>query len=87
MDLKIRGGAPLKGAVEVPADKISLEAQLQDDLELDSIDAIDLAIHLQEITGKRLEEEALRELRTIADVISFVEKLIAEQAAAAPAAP
>ena len=64
---------------EIPLTDISLESQLQDDLELDSIDAIDMAVHLQDIVGVRLEEDALKELRTVEDTVDLVEKLIAAQ--------
>jgi len=46
---------------------------LIDDLGLDSIDAIDLAARLEELTGERLGEDALRKLRTVADVVDLVE--------------
>ena len=53
--------------------KIQLESQLMADLDLDSIDAIDLVVKLQEMTGKRVEEAALRKVRTISDVVDLVE--------------
>lgn len=53
--------------------KIQPESQLMADLDLDSIDAIDLVVKLQEMTGKRVEEAALRKVRTVSDVVDLVE--------------
>jgi acyl carrier protein len=58
---------------ELDRDTVTLEAHLVDDLDLDSIDAIDMVVKLQELTGKRVDEEALREIRTIKDIIDMVE--------------
>lgn len=63
---------------EVERSSISEETHLFKELELDSIDAIDLAVHLQEYTGKKVEEEALRELQTVGDVVSLILTLRAQ---------
>lgn len=47
-------------------------SHLVDDLDLDSIDAIDLAVKLEERTGLDLEEEQLRSLRLVQDVVDVV---------------
>ena len=58
---------------------VTLEARLLEDLDLDSIDAVDLAAKMQELTGKRLAEEDLRGLRTIEDVVVVVERMLRDQ--------
>jgi acyl carrier protein len=55
---------------------IKEDARLRDDLDLDSIDAIDLAVKLQELTGKRVDESALREVRTVRDVVDLIERML-----------
>jgi acyl carrier protein len=57
---------------ELEAESITPETHLFKDLDLDSIDAIDLAVQLQEFTGHKVEEESLRGLRTMADVVDLV---------------
>lgn len=52
--------------------KIVPEAKLVDDLDLDSIDAIDMVAKLHELTGRRIEEAALRQIRTVGDVVDLV---------------
>ncbi len=45
---------------EIDADDISLDANLYQDLDLDSIDAVDLVVKLREITGKKIEPVAFK---------------------------
>tara|TARA_Y100000782_G_scaffold115620_1_gene162045 strand:+ start:8495 stop:8803 length:309 start_codon:yes stop_codon:yes gene_type:complete len=61
---------------EIDADEISLDANLYQDLDLDSIDAVDLVVKLREITGKKIEPDAFKQVRTVQDVVSEVEKLV-----------
>ena len=58
---------------ELASDRVQPEARLVEDLELDSLDAFDLAIKVEETTGVALEERQLRELRTVEDVIVALE--------------
>ena len=58
---------------------VTPEARLVEDLDLDSIDAVDLAAKVQELTGKRLAEDDLRGLRTIADMVVVVERMQKDQ--------
>lgn len=60
--------------------KITPAARLQEDLDLDSIDAVDLVIKLQELTGRKVSPEDFREVRTVEDVQRAIEKLLARQA-------
>jgi acyl carrier protein len=57
---------------EVPADAIHLDAHLFEDLDLDSIDAIDFMVTLEETGGLRVEEEELRALRRFRDLVELV---------------
>ncbi|MEO5767635.1 MAG: acyl carrier protein [Polyangia bacterium] len=63
---------------EVDPERITPTTRLFQDLDLDSIDAIDMAVELQEWTGRRLPEEALRAVRTVDDVVSMVASHLAE---------
>ena len=58
--------------------KITLESHLFTDLDLDSIDAVELAIQLQSITGRRVKAEEFKDVRTIADVVETVHKMLQE---------
>ncbi len=62
---------------EVDPARVTPEADLYNDLDLDSIDAVDLVIKLQEMTGKRIKPEEFRGVRTIGDVVVAVDRLLA----------
>jgi acyl carrier protein len=62
---------------EVDPARVTPEADLYNDLDLDSIDAVDLVIKLQEMTGKRIKPEEFRGVRTIGDVVAAVDRLLA----------
>lgn len=51
------------------------EARLDEDLDLDSIDAADLVVRLKELTGKAVRPGAFRSVRTVGDVLRVLESL------------
>lgn len=53
---------------ELPAEKLVPEATLQQDLGLDSLDAVDMLVYLEEKMGVKIEGERLKAVRTLADV-------------------
>jgi acyl carrier protein len=63
---------------EVPPEKITPDARLSEDLDLDSIDAIDLIVKLQNLTGRKIRAEEFKTVRTIGDVIDRVHGILAE---------
>ena len=58
---------------------ITPEARLYEDLELDSIDAVDMIVHLQKKTGKKIKPETFKSVRTVQDVVDAVEQLLREE--------
>jgi len=60
---------------EIPAEDISLDAELYGELDLDSIDAVDLVVRLREITGKKIAPEAFKQVRTVADIVDAIAEL------------
>ncbi|CAG0961445.1 acyl carrier protein [Methylophilaceae bacterium] len=62
---------------EIDIQNITLETHLFQDLDLDSIDAVDLAIKLQTMTGKRIKPEDFKAVRTVGDVVGTVRTLLA----------
>lgn len=62
--------------LEVPENAISLEANLFDDLDLDSIDAVDIAVRMQKFTSKKLSPEEFKKIRTINDIVEAVYALL-----------
>lgn len=64
----------LVNSFEVPRELITRDANLVDKLNLDSIDAVDLMVKLQELTGRKISPEEFAGVRTIADVIDLALK-------------
>ncbi len=61
----------------IEPERVTPETHLFEELDLDSIDAVDLAIKLQEMTGKRIKPEEFKSVRTVGDVIAAVHALLA----------
>jgi acyl carrier protein len=59
---------------------LSLDSNLYTDLDIDSIDAVDLAVQLKQMTGKRLAPEVFKTIRTIGDVVEALAGLPVESA-------
>ncbi|MDR3414686.1 MAG: acyl carrier protein [Nevskia sp.] len=60
---------------EIEPEKIAPEANLYQDLGIDSIDAVDLLLRLKEITGRKIQPEIFKNVRTVADVVEAVHSL------------
>jgi acyl carrier protein len=67
----------LADSFEIEPARITPEANLFQDLDLDSIDGVDLAIKLQEMTGKRIKPDDFKTVRTVSDVVAVVQRLLA----------
>ncbi|MBX9755464.1 MAG: acyl carrier protein [Pseudomonadaceae bacterium] len=61
---------------ELAPEQISLEANLYDDLEIDSIDAVDLIDHIKRQTGKKIAAEEFKAVRTVGDVVEAVLRVV-----------
>ncbi|ADX45312.1 phosphopantetheine-binding protein [Paracidovorax avenae ATCC 19860] len=62
---------------EIDANRVTADANLFEDLDLDSIDAVDLAIKLQEMTGRRIQVDRFKSVRTVSDLVTTVQHLLA----------
>ena len=63
---------------ELDKAQITLQSNLYSDLDIDSIDAVDLAVKLKQMTGKRLQPEVFKTIRTISDVVDALTNLPTE---------
>ncbi|PIW61568.1 acyl carrier protein [Shewanella sp. CG12_big_fil_rev_8_21_14_0_65_47_15] len=61
---------------EIEAEAITPEANLYEELDLDSIDAVDLVIKLQQLTGKKIQPDDFKSVRTVKDVVNAIEGLV-----------
>ena len=70
---------------ECEREKLTPEVNLFTDLDLDSIDAVDLVVRLQQVTKKKVNPDSFRQIRTLHDVVQSVHKLVNEPTEATPA--
>jgi len=66
---------------DLGADDIVANARLYEDLDVDSIDAVNMIIELRRVTGKTIPAERFREARTVADVVTTVQTIFAQDSA------
>jgi acyl carrier protein len=64
---------------ELDKSKITPQANLYTDLDIDSIDAVDLVVKLKQVTGKGLQPEVFKTVRTVQDVVDALAALQVEQ--------
>jgi len=55
---------------------ITLDSNLYEDLDIDSIDAVDLVIELRKMTGKKIQPEDFKTVRTVQDIVDQVYSLL-----------
>jgi acyl carrier protein len=56
----------------IEPEKITLDANLYQDLDIDSIDAVDLAIEFKKQTGRQLTPDEFKQIRTVGDIVNVV---------------
>lgn len=66
----------LHNTFEIEPARVTPATHLFTDLELDSIDAVDLAIQVQDMTGTRIKPEDFKNVRTVSDVVATVKALL-----------
>jgi acyl carrier protein len=60
---------------EIEQSNVTLDANLYEELEIDSIDTVDLMVQIKELTGKKIPPDKFKEIRTISDVIDTLTNL------------
>jgi acyl carrier protein len=68
--------ASLAELFELDPVRITLASRLNEDLEIDSIDAVDLMDGLRRHTGKKISAEDFRSVRTVGDLVEAVYRLV-----------
>ena len=72
---------------ELERGKIVPEASLRDDLGLDSLDGVDLIVALEKALSVQIPETDARQMRTVADIFTFIDKAVAALDAAPQTPP
>ncbi|OUR75879.1 acyl carrier protein [Alphaproteobacteria bacterium 46_93_T64] len=63
---------------EVEKELIKPDALLADDLDLDSIDAVDLVVSFQDLIGKRVKADDFKNVRTVNDIVDQIYNVVAK---------
>ncbi|MGE8549816.1 MAG: acyl carrier protein [Acinetobacter calcoaceticus] len=63
---------------EIEPESVQLDSNLYSDLDVDSIDAVDLVVKIKELTGKQVKPEDFKNVRTVLDVVTVIRKMTAE---------
>jgi acyl carrier protein len=66
----------LADSFRLDPEKITLDSHLFKDLDLDSIDAVELAIQLQDFTGRRVKAQEFKDVRTVGDVVTTIHRML-----------
>ncbi|POZ50067.1 acyl carrier protein [Methylovulum psychrotolerans] len=61
---------------EIEAEQVTLDARLYEDLDFDSIDAVDMIVKLKEITQRELKLEDFKAARTVGDVVESIFRIM-----------
>ena len=69
----------LQETFDIEAERIQPQAKLYEDLDINSIDAVDLIVQLKPLAGKRLNAESFKSVRSIQDVVDALYGLITEE--------
>ena len=67
---------------DIDPEQIRPDSQLGPDLDIDSIDAVDLIVQLKPLLSKRLQPDAFKSVRTVQDVVDALYGLVQESAQA-----
>ena len=65
---------------DIAPDAVTEKARFFEDLDLDSIDAVDLVVRLKNETGLRMTADDFKAIRTLGDLLDVLARLAAEQA-------
>ncbi|MFH3862647.1 acyl carrier protein, partial [Acinetobacter nosocomialis] len=63
---------------EIEPETVQLDSNLYSDLDVDSIDAVDLVVKIKELTGKQVKPEDFKNVRTVLDVVTVIQNMTAE---------
>jgi acyl carrier protein len=64
---------------EMDKEVISMDVDLYQELGLDSIDAVDLILRLQDLCGKQINPETFKRVRTVEHVVNSIDDIVNRQ--------
>ena len=65
----------LKDTMDIDESKITLDAKLKEDLELDSLDSVELIMSAEEEFGIEIPDEDVMNFKTVNDIVNYIEEI------------
>ena len=65
--------------LDVEEDEVTMDANIQEDLDADSLDMVDLVMSVEEEFDLKIEDEDVEKIKTVGDIVSFIEAHTAEE--------
>ena len=59
--------------LSVDPDKITMDSMLEEDLDADSLDAIDIVMSIEDEFGIEVPDEAITDMKSVGDIVNFIE--------------
>lgn len=60
--------------LDVDEDKVTMDAEIQEDLGADSLDIVDLIMSFEEEFGVEIPDEAAESIKTVGDIVNYIEE-------------
>ena len=81
-EIVARVNRTLEAEFEIAPERVQPAMRLREDLELDSLDAVDLIAALEQDLKIQIDGEAAKGIRTVDELYAFVERLVRGSASA-----
>jgi len=65
---------------DLSAEQVTPEARLREDLDMDSLDGVDLIVQIEKVFQVRVDDEVVKQIRTVGEIHTYVAELIASSA-------
>ncbi len=60
--------------LEIPEESITMESDLMQDFDADSLDLVDIVMSIEDVFGVEIPEESIDEIKYVSDVVAFIEE-------------
>lgn len=59
--------------LSIGKEDIKLESRIKEDLDADSLDAVEIAIAIEDALGKEIPDDAVVNFSTVGDIVNFID--------------
>ncbi len=62
--------------LDVEEDKVTMEANIQDDLGADSLDIVDLVMSVEDEFEVKIEDDDVESIKTVGDIVHYIDNAV-----------